>query len=430
VRRQNKRPLRRACVVGATVLCLLAWLAGGCPRPLPWRTIRGSAPLLFALAAIVFWLPPTRLAMLRVNELVLAVLAAGNAGVLFLLGPLAVGPGGTTPAGEPSLGFVLAAQVLPAVVFFAALSAGLYHLNAVQPLVRLAARLFHRALALSGAEALAGSANVFFGVESALTVRPYVERMTRSELLTVLTCGMASVASTTLAVYVLFLQASFPQIAGHLISASVLGIPAAALVSKLMLPERETPQTAGRVPPIDRSGREDNLIAALGAGAQDGLRLAAGIATLLIAVLGVVAVLDLGLLRLTGLDFERLLGWAFTPVAALLGIERADLAHAGSLLGQRVLLTEVVPYRRLGQLAQAQAISPRTLLILSYALCGFAHVASMGIFVGGTTALAPSRRGEIAALGPRALLAATLATLVTGALAGAFYHGQRGILGF
>jgi CNT family concentrative nucleoside transporter len=349
---------------------------------------------------------------------------------LFLLGPLAVGPGAATPAGEPSIGFVLAAQVLPAVVFFAALSAGLYHLNAVQPLVRLAARLFHRALALSGAEALAGSANVFFGVESALTVRPYVERMTRSELLTVLTCGMATVASTTLAVYVLFLKRVFPQIAGHLISASLLCIPAAALVSKLMLPERETPQTAGRIPPIDRSDREDNLIAALGAGAQDGLRLAAGIATLLIAVLGVVAVLDLGLVELTGVDFNRILGWIFTPLAALLGIEGADLAHAGSLLGQRVLLTEVVPYRRLGELAQAQAISPRTLLILSYALCGFAHVASMGIFVGGTTALAPSRRGDIAALGPRALLAATLATLVTGALAGAFYHGQRGILGF
>jgi concentrative nucleoside transporter, CNT family len=415
---------------GIGAFAAAAWLAGGCPRPVPWRTVAGSALLLLVLGSIVFWLPPTRAVMLRVNDAVLALLSAGNAGALFLLGPLAVGPGGHTAAGEPSVGFVLAAQVLPAVVFFAALSAALYHLRLIQPVVRLFARLFHRALGLSGAESLSGSANIFLGVESALVVRPYVERMTRSELLTVLTCGMGTVASTTLAVYVLFLKDTFPQIAGHLISASVLCIPASALVSKLMLPEREIPETLAKLPPADpHEKREDNLIAALGVGAWDGLRLAAGIATLLIAVLGVVAVLDLALVRSVGIDFNRILGWIFTPAAWLLGIESHDLSQAGTLLGQRVLLTEVVPYQRLAQLAAEGAVSPRTLLVLSYALCGFAHVASMGIFVGGTAALAPSRRGDIAALGPRALLCATLATLITGAIAGLFYHGQRGILG-
>jgi CNT family concentrative nucleoside transporter len=163
---------------------------------------------------------------------------------------------------------------------------------------------------------------------------------------------------------------------------------------------------------------------------MDGLKLAAGIGTLLIAILGLVAVLDLGLETLSGgnLDFARLLGWIFTPLAWLLGIESGDLTHAARLLGQRLVLTEVVSYRQLGELAAASQLSPRTVVVLSYALCGFAHVASVGIFVGGFAALAPERRDDLAALGPRALVAATLATLMTGALAGAFYTGQATLL--
>jgi CNT family concentrative nucleoside transporter len=262
--------------------------------------------------------------------------------------------------------------------------------------------------------------------------------MTRSELLTLLTCGMSTVASTTLALYVFFLKDVFPQIAGHLISASVLSVPAAAMVSKLILPESADPPTAGRLPELDRSRAHGNTMSALTAGAWDGLRLAAGIATLLIAVLGIVAILDLVLGRLSSplsdalggpLDLGRILGWVFTPMAWLLGIESADLVEAGRLLGQRLVLTEIVPYRRLAQLAAAGALSPRTLLVLSYALCGFAHVASVGIFVGGVSALAPSRRDDLAALGPRALIGATLATLMTGAVAGMLYHGQAAVLG-
>jgi CNT family concentrative nucleoside transporter len=375
--------------------------------------------------------------LLAINDGVLALLRGSNAGATFLFGPLAVGPGQQTAAGEPSVGFVLAAQVLPAVIFFAALMAALYHLRWLQPIVRLFGRLFRWTLGLSGAEALAGASNIFFGVESATTIRPYLDRMTRSELLTVLACGMSTVASTTLAIYVLFLHDVLPQIAGHLISASLLSIPAAALVSKLILPETDRPQTLGALPPLDESARQGNLMAALSAGAWDGLRLAAGIATLLIAILGVVGVLDLALTWITTpfagslggpVDFNRILGWVFTPLAGLLGIEIADLSQAGALLGGRMVLTEVVAYQQLAGLAADGAISPRSLLILSYALCGFAHVASVGIFVGGISALAPSRRDDLAALGLRALAAATLATLMTGALAGALYHGQPGLL--
>jgi CNT family concentrative nucleoside transporter len=200
--------------------------------------------------------------------------------------------------------------------------------------------------------------------------------MTRSELLTLLTCGMSTVASTTLAIYVMFLKNALPQIAGHLISASFLSIPAAAMMSKLLLTETERPVTLGEVPPIDEGERHGNLMSALAAGSWDGLRLAAGIGTLLIAVLGVVGVLDLVLSTLSSplaaslggpIDLNRLLGWLFTPVAWLLGIEAADVRAAGAVLGDRMVLTEIVAYQDLAGLARDGAISPRTLLILSYA---------------------------------------------------------------
>jgi CNT family concentrative nucleoside transporter len=430
--------LNLVSLLGFAALAAIAWLVGGCRRPVPWRTALGSTTLMVAFGVLVFVVPITRAFLVVLNDVVLAALGSSNAGAEFLFGPLAVGSGRSTSAGEPSIGFVLAAQALPAVIFFAALMAVLYHLRLLQPVVGLFGRIFRRTLALSGAEALAGSSNIFLGVESATTVRPYLERMTRSELLTMLTCAMSTVASTTLAIYVLFLEDVFPRIAGHLISASVISIPAAAMVSKLILPEAGRPETMGRVPPVDNSVRHGNTMSALTAGAWDGLKLAAGIATLLIAVLGVVALVDLGLTRLTSpfadalggpVDLGRILGWVFTPLAWLLGIEAADVGRAGRLLGERSILTEIPTYRQLADLAAAGAISARSTLILSYALCGFAHVASVGIFVGGIAALAPSRRDDLAAVALRALVGATLATLMTGALAGTLYHGQAGVLG-
>jgi CNT family concentrative nucleoside transporter len=430
--------LNLGSLCGCVALAVIAWAAGGCKRPVAWRAVGGSTALLAGLGAAVFWLPPTRTVLLWVNDLVIAILDAGSAGSKFVFGPLALNPGDVSASGERSIGYVFAAQALPAVVFFSALMAGLYHLGVMQPLVKLFARLFHRTMGLSGAEALAGSANIFVGVESALVVRPYLETMTRSELMNVIACGMATTASTTLAIYIMFLRESFPLIAGHLISASVISIPAAAMMCKLVLPERESPVTLGKVPPLGEAGREANLMSALASGAWDGLKLAAGIATLLIAILGVVAILDLGLVKLTSpfapalggpVDIGRILGWLFAPLAWLLGLESGDLSSAARMLGERAVLTEVVAYRRLGELAAARAISPRGLVVLSYALCGFAHVASIGIFVGGTAAIAPSRRGDLAAVGFKALIAATLATLLTGAIAGVFYHGQASILG-
>jgi len=425
-------------LAGWFVLAVLAWLLGGCRRPVPWRTVAGSALLTFGLGAVVFLLPTTRSLLVLANNAILAALASSSAGAVFLFGPLALSPGQSTPGGDPSVGFVLAAQVLPAVIFFAALMAVLHHLRLIEPVVRFFGRIFRRTLQLSGAEALAGAVHIFFGVETAAAIRPYLPRMTQSELLTVVTCNLATVASTTLAIYVIFLRDVFPQIAGHLLSASLLSIPSAVLASKLILPETGQPETLGAVHPVASDRKHPNLMAALTAGALDGLKVAAGITVVLIAVLGFVGLIDAALARLSAplagelggtLSLSRLLGWVFTPLAWILGIESADAAAAGRLLGQRLVLTEVVSYQELGVMARAGELSPRTLLVLSYALCGFAHVGGMSIAIGGFSALAPTRLGDLTKVAFRALAAATLATLATGALAGVFYHGQAGILG-
>ncbi|MBT8493602.1 MAG: nucleoside permease nupX, partial [Deltaproteobacteria bacterium] len=362
--------------LGWFALCALAWLIGGCRRPIPWRTLRGSAILVFLLGAVVFLLPAARGVLLVINDLILAFLSASSRGAEFLLGPLALSPGQATGAGEPSIGFVLAAQVLPAVIFFASIMAVLHHLRLIAPVVGFFGRLFHRTLELSGAEALAGSVHMFFGVETAAAVRPYLNGMTRSELLTVLASNLSTVASTTLAIYVLFLKDAFPQIAGHLLSASLLSIPCSVLAAKLMLPETATPETAGAVPPMAREDEHESVMGALAAGAWDGLKVAAGITTILIAVLGLVGVLDYFLATASGwftesaepVTIAAILGWLFRPLAWVIGIEGADVAVAGRLLGQRLVLTEVVSYQELGGLAQAGSLSPRTTLILSYAL--------------------------------------------------------------
>jgi CNT family concentrative nucleoside transporter len=321
------------------------------------------------------------------------------------------------------------------VIFFAAFTAMLYHLRVLQVFVRLFARLFHRTMKISGAESLSSAANIFVGIESALVVRPYLEKMTRSELLLLLTTGMATVASSVLGVYVAFLTGVFPQIAGHLLSASILAIPACVVVSKLLIPETDTPETLAAVPVEDESDRSKNVIGAIIQGAMDGLKLSAGISALIIAILGIVALLD----KILGvasswfgmsepLSIVRILGWVFYPFAFLLGVQRSDVPVTARLLGERVILTEVFSYNHLAQLiSSGQITDPRTVVIVSYALCGFAHVAAMAIFVGGTAALAPSRRDDLASLGLRALLTATLATLMTGCIAGIFSSGE-GIL--
>src|SRR5690348_8507344 len=418
-------------LAGFVTFAGIAWLLSSNRRRIAWKTIAWGVALQLVIGVIIFRLPVSQRVLLWVNDAVVVLLNASKSGSSFLLGPLAASPGETG-----SVGFILVFQVLPVVIFFAAFTAMLYHLRVLQIFVRLFARLFHRTMRISGAESLSSAANIFVGIESALVVRPYLERMTRSELLLILTTGLATVASSSLGVYVAFLSPVFPGVAGHLLSASILAIPASVVVSKLLVPETETPETLAAVPPEDESTRSRNLISALIEGAMEGVKLAAGICALLIAILGVVALID----KLLGvgsswfgmsepLSFVRILSWVFYPFAYLLGLQSGDVPMAARLLGERVILTEVVSYNHLAQLiSSGQMTNPRSVVILTYALCGFTHVAAVAIFVGGTAALAPSRRDDLASLGLHALLAATLATLMTGCVAGIFSSGSEGLL--
>ncbi|NDD63276.1 MAG: nucleoside transporter [Acidobacteria bacterium] len=418
--------------LGFLALVLIACIFSTNRRRINWRAIGAGLILQLVIGLVVFRLPLSRRFFVILNDLVMAVLDASKAGTGFLLGPLAIAAGETG-----SIGFILAFQALPIAIFFSALVAALYHLRLMQPLIRVFARIFHRTLGISGAEALSSSSNIFVGVESALVVQPYLALMTRSELMLLLTSGMATVASTTLGIYVSLLSTTFPQIAGHLISASIISIPAATIISKILLPETESPVTIRDLPQDDNSLRSANLMSAIIAGAMDGLRLIAGISALLVAGLGLVALIDRVLALPTSwlglsapLSIARILAWIFYPFAALLGIVQADIPQAARLLGERVILTEVIPYQELAAMAaNGELTDPRTVVIMSYALCGFAHFASAAIFVGGTAALAPTRRDDLAGIALRALLAATLATLMTGCVAGMFSTGNEVLLG-
>jgi len=350
-----------------------------------------------------------------------------------LFGPLAIGPGQTLPDGTASVGFVLAMQVLPAVIFFSAVVAGLYYLKVMPALVRGFAWLFYRVMRISGAEALAASANIFVGIESSLIIRPYLAAMTPSELLTLLTCMMATVASTVLAIYVIALQGVFPEIAGHLVSASIISIPCGILISKLTLPEDGQPQSLGDLPAVaenagsvnDEARAPANLMVALIEGGMQGLKMAVGIAALLIVFLGLEAVVDLALGVLpqmggTPLSLNRILGWLAWPFTVFMGLRPEEWQTASQILGARFVETEVTAYFHLAavQGATPPALTPRSLTVLTYALCGFVHVASMGIFVGGLAALIPSRIQDVSRLGLRALWTAFLATVLTGCIAG------------
>ena len=417
-----------ACI-GFVTIALLAWVTGKRSRP-NWTTIGGSAALAWGLGILSFWFPGSRWFWSILNDMVVAVLTASQKGTVFLLGPLALGPGQTLPDGTVSIGFILAAQALPAVVFFSALMAGLYYTGVMQTIVRLFARLFYRTMGLSGAESLSGAANIFVGIEAGLIVRPYLADLTRSELLLVLTCMMATVASTVMGIYVSALQHVIPQIGGHLISASIISIPCAVLISKLTIPEDGQPMTLGGVPTIPSSDDAaipppSNLIVALIDGAGQGMKMAVGIAALLIVFLGLEALVDLALAQLpmiNGAPFSlsRVLAWLTWPFAILLGLRPEEWQIGADLLGSRFIETEVAAYFKLAavQSASPPPLSPRSLTAMTYALCGFVHVASMGIFVGGISALVPHRAKDISLLGLRALWTAFLTTLLTGCIAG------------
>jgi len=426
--------------VGIFLLALVAWLFSSNKKVINWKVVFWGVGLQLVFAFFIFMVPAGVKFFLVINDLVVNILNSATAGIKFLFGRLAVPPGAVSENGEPSLGFILAVQSLPTVVFFAALVGLLYYLKVMPFLIQVFARIFTKLMRVSGAEALCVSSNIFVGVESSVVVRPYLERMTTSELGTILTAGMATIASSVLSVYVMVLKDGLPTIAGHLVSASILSAPAALLTSKLIFPETEKPFTLGLdVKPYYE--KEDNLIMAIINGANAGLKLLGGIIALLLAFLGLLALLDLFLgwsggqiNRLLGMSFDwkvsTILGYVFYPFTLAMGVHPHDALAVAKLLGERVVATELVSYQHLaGLIKSGTLVDPRSAVIASYALCGFAHVASLAIFIGGIGALAPGRLKDLSRLGLKALVAATLACLITGAMAGLFAAGPTILLG-
>jgi len=425
--------------VGIFVIAGFAWLCSNNRKVINWRVIIWGISLQLIFAFFIFVLPIGTKFFLFVNDIVVTILDSATEGTKFVFGRLALPPGTTNADGETSLGSFLAFQGLPTVIFFAALVSALYYLRIMPIVIRGFARVFTKLMRISGAESLCASSNIFVGVESALVVKPHLKEMTKSELTTILAAGMGTIASTVLAIYVFFLQDQMPTIAGHLVSASVLSAPAAVVMAKLIFPETEKPKTLG-IDVKPHYEREDNLIMAIIDGANTGLKYLFGIVALLIAFLGILALLDVILGWFGGhlngwfgwsmdWSFKSLLGYVAYPFTLVLGIPHADAFEIAKVIGERTVATEVASYKDLSQLiAQGTLQHPRSAIIASYSLCGFAHVASLAIFVGGIGALAPQRMKDLSRLGFRALLAATLACLMTGAVAGVFYTSSSILL--
>jgi CNT family concentrative nucleoside transporter len=427
-------------LLGIFVIAGFAWLLSANRKVVNWRVVGWGIGLQFLFALFIFVIPVGTKFFLFVNRVVVTLLDSASAGTRFVFGRLALPPGAINEAGEASLGSILAFQGLSTIIFFAALIGALYHLGVMPFFVRLFARVFTRLMRVSGAESLCVSSEIFVGVESSLVIRPHLAGMTRSELTTILTAGMSTIASTVLAVYVFLLRSEIPAIAGHLVSASFLAAPATLVISKLLMPETGKPETLGLdIKP--HYEREDNLILAIINGAKNGLQLLGGIITLLLAFLGLLALLDLILGWFGGylnhwfgwnLDwsFQTFLGYIFYPFTLVIGVPPGDALAIAKVVGERTVATEVASFQHLSQLlAQGALQSPRSALIGSYAVCGFAHVASLAIFIGGIGALAPSRYKDLSRLGFRALLAATLVGLMTAAVAGTFFTGTSILLG-
>lgn len=408
-------------LLGIFSFMFVAWVFSKNRTNINWRVIFWSVFLQLLFAGFIFYFPFGLFLFKAINDVVVKFLSFAKEGMYFVFGPLVISPGTTGPLGEKSLGFILAFQALPAVIFFSALMAILYHIGLMQKVLRLFSYIFTKLMKISGVEALCTSSNTVVGIESVFTIRPYIEEMTMSELCTILTAGMATIASTVMAVYVGFLYQEFPTIAGHLVSASILSAPASIVMSKLLYPEDEQPKTLGRVVEGYYERASSGLESIIRA-SYEGVKLCVGIVALLLAFLGLLAMLNWFISFLgQGMSLEKILSYIYYPFSLLMGVPWQDVPRVSTLLGERTIVTELVSYQHLAQyINNGELINPRSIVITSYALCGFAHIASLAIFVGGISALAPKRAKDLACLGFRALFSATLACLMTGAVAGVF----------
>jgi CNT family concentrative nucleoside transporter len=405
-------------LLGIAVMLALAWALSEDRRAIRWRTVVIGMLLALALAAVMLKLPPVAAALQSLNGAVDALNSATLAGTSFVFGYLGGGQPPFTPT-YPQSGFILAFQALPLVLVISALSALLFHWRVMPLIVHAFAWLLRRTLGVGGAVGVSAAANVFVGmVEAPLVVAPYLARLSRGELFIVMNCGMATIAGTVLVLYATFVGQVVPNALAHLLVASFVATPVAIAVAALMVPSPLADAASIR---LER--QDANAVAAVTRGTLEGLQLLLNIVAMLVVFVALVALANaaLSLLPPVGaqpLSLERVLGWIFAPLAWLIGVPLQEAAVAGNLLGKKTVLNEFIAYLELARLPESE-LSPRSRLLLTYALCGFANFGSLGIMLGGLDALLPQeRRAELAQLGMKSVLAGLLSTCLTAALVG------------
>jgi CNT family concentrative nucleoside transporter len=396
---------RLLSLVGLVVILAIAYLFSTDRKAIRGKTVFWGLVLQFLFALFVLKTTVGQVVFAWLGAKINRLLQFSFVGSEFLFGKLGL-PGG----GGDNIGFIFAFQVLPTIIFIAALFAILYYLGVMQLVVKLFAQVMTRLMGASGAESLNVAASIFMGqTEAPLTIRPYLNNMTRSELMTVMTSGMAHISGGIMGAYI-----AFGVEAKHLLAAVIMTAPGTILLAKMLVPETEQPATAGTVRLV--VPRTDaNVIGAAARGTGEGLNLALNVGAMLISFLALVALVN-ALLGIFGLKLETLLGYVFGPMALIMGVPAKDALVVGNLLGTRTVLNELIAYSQLGPLKGT--LDPRSFTIATYALCGFANFSSIGIQIGGIGALAPERRGDLAQLGFRALVAGTFANFMTACIAG------------
>ena len=413
-------------ILGILAVLVAAWLGSTDRKAIRWRTVYWGLGLQFAFAFLVLRFSYGQAFMSSAGNVVQNMLAATTAGTKILFGELGLPNAGVfgdvlAKNGHPNAGSIFAFQVLPTIIFISAFFALLYHIGVMQIIIRALAWIMLKTMRISGAESMNVAASIFMGqTEAPLTIRPFLSGATRSELMTIMTSGMAHVSGGIMAMYI-----SQGIDASHLLSAVIMTSPGTILMAKMLVPETGVPATEGRVVmPKNEEHKDENLIGAIARGTLDGGKLAFNVGIMLVSFLALVALLDsilnwfhLGHLWFPG-SLGQILGFVFAPVAWLIGVPWHDAGTIGNLLGTRMALNEVIAYIALG--AQKATLDPRSFTIATFALCGFANLGSVGMQIGGIGALVPERRNDLARLGIRAMLAGTMANLISASIAGMF----------
>jgi len=403
---------------GLCSFVLIAWLIGENRRSARWKVAVTGIVVQVALAAAILKIPFIRSGFHLINDAVMVIQNATEAGTSLVFGFLGGAP---LPFDvKPGIGtYIFAFRALPLIIVISALTMLLTHWNILPLIVRAFSFLLQRTFGIGGAVGLSTAANVFVGmVEGPIFVRPFLDKLTRSELFVVMVAGMASIAGTVLVLYAQIISPIVADAAGHLVVASVITAPAAVTIALMMVPETQAVQTAARMPPRETTSVMD----AITRGTEDGLKIFLTVAAMLIVLVALVHMANAGIGLLPNvagapLSMERILGWGMAPVTWLMGISWKEAPTAGALMGTKTVLNEFLAYLQMSQLPP-DALSPRSRLIMTYALCGFANFGSLGIMIGGLSTLVPQRRAEIVSLGGKSIIAGTLATLCAGAVVG------------